>query len=447
MEILGVVGILLGILAIIYLSVKGLNIIIAAPLATLIVILTNRMDIFGSLIGEAPSYMTGLAGFLINNFAIFLLGAVLAQYMEKSKAAISIANFVLAKVGLNNKFLVLVAFAGIAALLTYGGISLFVVMFALVPLARPIFQKIDINWSLLPIPLFLGMATFTMSMVPGTPSIQNAVPTTYLGTTLTAAPVLSVIGIVAVIAYGLLYMYTMLKRSLAKGETFYSYLGDEAAAAALQENTSQTDDDGKLPGIAVAVAPLLILIAIILVFSSVSNIILIALTISILSSAVLYRAYLPDQKSLLNAGATGSVPSAFATSSSVAFGSVLTSAPGFAVIQNAIMSIPGNPLIGLSVATALLGGITGSSSGAIGIVMGNFAQTYLDMGIAPELIHRIVVVASAVITVVPHSGVVITFNSLTGLSLKNGFWHQFLIVNGGHLIALIAMLLASNILY
>lgn len=220
MEILGVLGILLGILAIIFLSVKGLNIIIAAPLATLIVILTNRMDIFGSLIGDAPSYMTGLAGFLINNFAIFLLGAILAQYMEKSKAAISIANFVLAKVGLNNKFIVMVAFAGIAALLTYGGISLFVVMFALVPLARPIFQKIDINWSLLPIPLFLGMATFTMSMTPGTPSIQNAVPTIYLGTSLTAAPLLSVIGMVAIIIYGLLYMYTMLKRSLAKGETF-----------------------------------------------------------------------------------------------------------------------------------------------------------------------------------------------------------------------------------
>lgn len=93
-------------------------------------------------------------------------------------------------------------------------------MFALVPLARPVFQKIDINWSLLPIPLFLGMATFTMSMTPGTPSIQNAVPTTYLGTSLTAAPLLSVIGMVAIIIYGLLYMYTMLKRSLAKGETF-----------------------------------------------------------------------------------------------------------------------------------------------------------------------------------------------------------------------------------
>lgn len=449
MEILGVLGILLGILAIIFLSVKGLNIVIAAPLATLIVILTNRMDIFGSLIGDAPSYMTGLAGFLINNFAIFLLGAVLAQYMEKSRAAISIANYVLAKVGLKNKFLVLVAFAGIAGLLTYGGISLFVVMFALVPLARPIFQKAELNWSLLPIPLFLGMATVTMSMVPGTPSVQNAVPTTYLGTTLTAAPLLSLVGIIAVLAYGMIYMSIMLKRSLAKGETFYSYMSNQderEAAIAAAATVVETDEEG-LPAVGLAVTPLLVLIGIILVFSQTSNIILIALTVAIVLSAILYRSYLPDQKSLLNNGANGAVPSAFATSSSVAFGSVLTSAPGFAVIQGAIMSIPGSPLIGLSIAAALLGGITGSSSGAIGIVMANFSQTYIDMGIAPELIHRIAVVASAVITVVPHSGVVITFNNLTGLSLKNGFWHQFFIVNGGHLVALIAMLIASSLLY
>ena len=140
MGTLGVIGIALGIIAIIYLSVKGLNIVIAAPLATLIVILTNQMDIIPALIGKSPSYMTGLAGFLIKNFAIFLLGAVLAQYMEKSRSTVSIANWVLDKVGLENPYLVLVAFAGIAGLLTYGGISLFVVMFALVPLARPIFK-------------------------------------------------------------------------------------------------------------------------------------------------------------------------------------------------------------------------------------------------------------------------------------------------------------------
>ncbi|MCY3035815.1 MULTISPECIES: GntP family permease [Aerococcus] len=446
MEILGVIGIFLAIIAIIYLSVRGLNIVIAAPLATLIVILTNQMDIFGSLIGDAPSYMTGLAGFLIKNFAIFLLGAVLAQYMEKSNATVSIANWVLAKVGLDNPFIVLVAFAGIAAILTYGGISLFVVMFALVPLARPIFKKLNVNWSLLPIPLFLGMATVTMSMLPGTPSVQNAVPTTYLGTTLTAAPVLSMIGVITVVAFGLTYLKFQLNRSLAKGETFYSYL-DEGESVGEEADLDAETDEENIPPILLAILPLVTLVAIILIFSDVPNIILIALTVGILLSAFLYRKYLPKQTSLLNDGANSAVPSAFATSSSVAFGSVLTSAPGFSVVQDAIMSIPGNPLIGLSVATALLGGITGSSSGALGIVMQNFAPTYLEMGIAPELIHRIAVVASAVITVVPHSGVTITFNNLTGLSLKNAFMHQFIMVNGGHLLALIAMLIASTILY
>lgn len=444
MEILGVIGILVAILVIIYLSVKGLNIVVAAPLATLIVILTNHMDIFGSLIGPEKSFMAGLAGFLIKNFAIFLLGAVLAQYMEKSRATVSIADGILSLVGLDNEFMVLVAFAVIAGILTYGGVSLFVVMFALVPLARPIFRRLDINWSLLPIPLFMGTATITMSMLPGTPSVQNAVPTTYLKTSLTAAPLLSMIGVVTLLVYGLVYLRIMLNRSKAKGEHFYSYLDDPSQIPA--EDNEDTADLPK-PSVLVAILPLIVLVGIILTFSKVPNIILIALTVGIILSAILYRPYLPENKLLLNNGAQGAVPSAFATSSSVAFGSVLTGAPGFAIIQQAIMSIPGSPLIGLSVATALLGGITGSSSGAIGIVMQNFAQTYLQMGVAPELIHRIAVVASAVITVVPHSGVTITFNSISGLNLKNGFMHQFLIVNGGHLVALIVMLIAASILY
>ena len=445
-EILGVIGIFVAILAIILMTVKGLNIVIAAPLATLIVIIANQMDVFSAYFGDAPSFMTGLAGFLIKNFAIFLLGAILAQYMEKSNATISIANFVLDRVGTQNKFMVLVAFAGIAAILTYGGISLFVVMFALIPLARPIFRRMDINWALVPIPLFMGMATFTMSLLPGTPSVQNAVPTTYLGTSLTAAPLISIIGAVVIIAYGLTYMYFMLKRSIAKGETFYSYLeGREDSTIPVEEDLEIASE--KLPSIGLALAPIIVLIAINLSFSKVPNIILVAISVAILLSAILYRKYIPDHKSLLNNGALGSVGSAFATSSSVAFGTVLTSASGFGLIQTALMSLSNNPLIGLSLATALLGGITGSASGAIGIVMGSFGQQYIDMGVDPELLHRIATVASAVITVVPHSGVTITFENLSGTRFKETFWHQFFIVNGGHFITLIVLLLISGILY
>ncbi|MGO3211871.1 MAG: GntP family permease [Ruoffia tabacinasalis] len=444
METLGILGIVVAIIAIIVMAVRGLHIVIAAPLATLIVILTNRMDIFASLIGPEQSYMAGLAGFLINNFAIFLLGAILAQYMEKSNATISIANFILSKVGLKNKYAVMVALSLIAAILTYGGISLYVVMFALVPLARPIFKRMDINWELFPIPLFFGMATFTMSMLPGAPSVQNAVPTTALGTTLTSAPLLSIVATIVMILFGLGYMKFELNKSIRKNETFYSYLGDSKQADLPEEAEV---NEGNLPSVMLSLTPIISLIAIILIFSKVPHIILIALTVAIILSAVLYNKYIESQNTVLSNGAAGSVMPAFSTSSSVAFGSVLTSASGFAIIQDMIMAIPGNPIIGLAVASSLLAGITGSSSGALGLVMESFAPNYLEMGISPELIHRVAVIASATLTAVPQSGVTITFNNLTGLSIRRGFKHQFIIINGGHLLALIAVLIVSALLY
>lgn len=127
------------------------------------------------------------------------------------------------------------ALTAVAALLTYGGISLFVVMFALVPLARPIFKKMDINWELFLIPLFFGMATFTMSMLPGAPSVQNAVPTTALGTTLTSAPALSIIATAVMIVFGLTYMKYYLDKSVRNNETFYSYLGEDASAEKMKK--------------------------------------------------------------------------------------------------------------------------------------------------------------------------------------------------------------------
>ena len=364
--------------------------------------------------------------------------------MEKSNATISIANYILGKVGTESKYAILVALTAVAALLTYGGISLFVVMFALVPLARPIFKKMDINWELFPIPLFFGMATFTMSMLPGAPSVQNAVPTTALGTTLTSAPALSIIATAVMIAFGLTYMKYYLDKSVRNNETFYSYLGEDASA---EKDEEVEVDESNLPGIGISLAPILTLITIILIFSKVQNIILIALTAAIVVSAVLFKNYIPSQNTVLSNGAAGSVMPAFSTSSSVAFGSVLTSASGFAIIQDMIMAIPGNPIIGLAVASSLLAGITGSSSGALGIVMESFAPSYLAMGINPELIHRVAVIASATLTAVPQSGVTITFNTLTGLSIKKGFKHQFMIINGGHLIALIVVLICSTFFY
>jgi H+/gluconate symporter-like permease len=439
MEIIQIVGILLAILVIIYAAMKGFNILMVAPIASIIVIVTNRMDFFPYIVGAKHSYMTGLAGFIINFFAVFMLGAILAKYIDVSGAAQSIAQKILSKTGTDKPFSILVALFIITAVLTYGGLSLFVVVFVLVPLAKPLFKQLNIAWNLIAIPIMLGLGTFTMTMLPGTPSIQNVVPTAYLGTTLTAAPLLGIIGTVVAIAFGLWYMKSMLNKSIARGETFADF------------EVSGTNDELKkeIPSFFLSILPIVLLIVIIIVGSAfkIPNIILIALAVSIIVSAIFFNKYIPSQKAVINEGASSSIMPVFLTASTVAFGVVITLAPGFKYISEFILGIPGNPLISLSIASAAFGAITGSASGALGIVLGAFAKNYLALGIDPEVIHRVAAIASSTFTVMPHGGVVLTFFALTGLNHKNGFKYQFVSMTGANLFALIAVLIAAILIY
>jgi H+/gluconate symporter-like permease len=439
MEIIQVIGILLAIAFIIYAAVKGFSVLIVAPIASIVVILTNQMDFFSSLIGKEHSFMTGLTGFVINFFAVFVLGSILAKYIDVSGAAQSIAQKILEKTGTDKPFSVLVALFIITAVLTYGGISLFVVVFVLVPLAKPLFKQLNIAWNLITIPIMLGLGTFTMTMLPGAPSIQNVVPTAYLGTTLTAAPLLGIIGSAVAVVFSLWYMKSMLNKSIARGETFADF------------GVSDSSDEVKkeIPSFLMSILPILLLIVIILVGSAlkIPNIILIGLAAAIIVSALFFNKYISSQKTVINEGASGSIMPIFLTSSAVAFGFVITLAPGFKYISEFILGIPGNPIISLSIASAVFGAITGSSSGALGIVMQAFAKSYLAMGINPEVIHRVAAIASSVFTVMPHTGVVLTFFALTGLNHKNGFKYQFIGMTGANLLALIAVIIAALIIY
>ncbi|HFI0174054.1 TPA: GntP family permease [Streptococcus suis] len=436
MEILAILGVLLAVVAIIYWTAKNLHVIVAAPLASLIIILTNQMNVLEVMFGQEKSYMTGLAGFLINNFAIFMLGSILARYMEESGATQTIANSILKLVGKDSPYKVLLAITLIASLLTYGGVSIFVVIFTLLPLSRPLFKELNINWALFPIPVFLGAGTYTMTTLPGAPSIQNVIPTKVLGTSLTAAPLISLAASLTLLVFGLLYMAYCLKKSLANGET-YNEEDDEVAIMVAD----------KKPNLFLSVLPLISLIGTIFLLNKMPNVLSISLLVSILLSALIFYPYLPNQKDMLNSGATASIVPAFATSSTVAFGTVLTLSTGFAFIQDWIQQIPGSPLISLSVSTALVSGIIGSSSGAVGIASSNFLPAYLEMGINPELLHRVVVVASAILTVVPQSGVMITFHNLSKLSMKRGLKYSFVLVTVGHILALLVILLLAPFVY
>lgn len=434
MDILGIVGIILGIVTIILFIVKRFSIIITAPIATIVVLLFNDVPILETMFGKENSYMTSLAGFIASNFAIFLLGSILAKYMDKSGATVSIANKVLSIVGTKNPYNALVAIFIISAILTYGGVNVFVVIFALVPMTRSIFQQLNISWKLVTIPVFGGTSTFTMTMLPGAPSLHNVVPSTALGTTLTAAPLIGIVTSIIAIVFILVFMKVMLNKSLKKGETFHSkYASRDREGAATRE----------LPSFVVSLLPIVTLLAIILVFSKVQNIIIVALIVAILLSALLFRKQIAEQKEVLNQGANESLSSTIATGSTIAFGSVATSVPAFSGVFQMILSIPGPPILSLMIGTGLIGGITASAVGAIGISVANFAPVYLEMGIHPETLHRAIAIGSGALSIVPYSGFLIIWNSLTGLSMKDTLRTGFISISVTHWLAMATIVIMA----
>ena len=152
MEWIGVAGIVVGLVFFVIAAMKGWNVLITSLVTAVIIALTNGMDIAAAMVGGESSYVTGLAGFVQKNLLIFMGGAIMGEFMDKSGAAKAIANAVMGKVGSKSPYLVLLGIAAVGAVLTYAGISMFVAMFALIPLARPLFKECNIPWHLFCVP-------------------------------------------------------------------------------------------------------------------------------------------------------------------------------------------------------------------------------------------------------------------------------------------------------
>lgn len=431
MDWLGLVGVLLALAFLIVAIYKGLNLIIAAPLATMIVIVFSRMPFIDSMFGPEASYMSGLAGFLLNNFPVFLFGAILAKYMDKSGAAMTIAEWIMRLVGANSPYRGLIALFVIASVLTYGGINVFVVIFILIPMARPIFKKFNMSWPLVIIPIFGGSATYTMTMMPASPALHNVVPSNALGTTLTADAPAGIVASIATIIFFLIYMKVALNRSQKRGE-IYVEMGDTSDAV---------EADQKRPGIVASLAPIVVLIGLIVIFSDVTQIILWALFAAIILAVILYHRYV-DHKDTLNSGALDSVSSVLTTGSTIAFGSFTVGVPAFQAIIDAIQLIPGGPMVTLSVTTMLLASITASSVGAEGIAVSPFGTDAIAAGVNPEVAHRLIAV-SAGPSMLPHNGFLAVFNRLAGLNLRNTYGRAFISMHVPHYIAIAIVILMA----
>lgn len=411
-----VIGIFLGLATLVILALRGWSIIIIAPIAAVIVLVFSQVDI---LKGLNESYMKGFSSFAMKFFLLFLLGTIFGKVMDDSGAAKKIAAFILRLTGKTKELYVAMAIVAVCGLLGYGGVSVFVILFVVVPVARPLFKEVNLSWHLFPGIFFFGIATFVMSMLPGTPQIQNIIPTKYLGTTAMAAPALGLIASAMIILLNYFVLDWIIKRSKSKGE---GYEGTDPLADKSQ--VTQFSDEANLPNIWLAFLPSAVLLVLLNVLSLD---IIWALLAGILTGLIVFYKQLTDKLKTLTVGATNCAIPLINTCADVGFGSVVGAVIGFKLISSALMSIPGTPLISLSIATQFMCGVTGSASGGLGIAMELFAKHYLAMGINPEVIHRIASLATAGLDVMPHNGAVITTLAVVGLTHKEAYKPVFLL--------------------
>ena len=405
-------SILIGLVMLMTLAYFNWSILWVAPLAAGVVALLSGLDVFNTYTGP---YMEGLVGFVKSWFPIFLLGAIFGKLMEKTGAAKSVAKKVTQLIGKKRAVLgVLIA----AAVLTYGGVSLFVVVFAIYPIALELFREANISRKLL-VPTFaLGAFTFTMTSAPGTPQIQNLIPMEYFGTTPMAAPVIGIVTTLIMAVGGYLWLAYRAKKLSAKGEVFTEPTD--------QVSTEDTTDE-KVPNWVLSLLPLLIVVVLLNVVKMEA---LWSLLIGVLSIMILnvkdYKQFIPS----INDGSKGSVMAILNTSAAVGFGAVIAIVPAFEDITSWLLNACDNPLVAEGLAVQVMAIITGSASGGMGIALGTLGDTFVELsqttGISPEVFHRIAAVASGA-SIFPNNGALLTLVAVTGLSLRATYKDVFMV--------------------
>ena len=434
-QMLSVIGIFVGLATLVILALRGWSVIIIAPIAAIIVLAFSQVNL---LTGLNEIYMKGFSSFAMKFFLLFLMGTIFGKVMEDSGAAKKIAAFILRLTGKKNELHVVMAIVAVCGLLGYGGVSVFVILFVVVPVARPLFKEIDLSWHLFPGIYFFGVATFVMSMLPGTPQIQNIIPTKYLGTTAMAAPALGLFASAAIIILNYFLLGWIIKRSKCRGE---GYEGSDPHA--VKAGIAQ-DDEKNLPNIWIAFLPSIVL----LILLNVLNVDIIwSLLAGTFTGLIVFYKQLPNKRKTLITGGTNSAIPLINTCADVAFGTVVGTVIGFKTISSALLSIPGTPLISLSLATQLMCGVTGSASGGIGIAMELFAKHFLAMGINPEVIHRIASLSTAGLDVMPHNGAVITALAVVGLTHKEAYKYIFILALLAPMVTNALCIMVASLLY
>lgn len=453
--------ILLSLSLLMFVAYRGFSVILFAPICALFAVLLTNPDWVLPFFSNV--FMEKMVGFIKAYFPVFLLGAIFGKVVEMSGIAESIAKTIIKLIGAKRAILAIVL---LGAILTYSGVSLFVVVFAVYPFAANLFREANIPKRLIPGTIALGAFTFTMDALPGTPQIQNVIPTTFFKTDIYAAPILGTVGGIIILVVGLLYLESRKRAASRDGE---GYAGFESTAASaepqweLKNEPTTALDAGEQPLYRqiLAFVPL-VLVAVmnkfftmsipqwypqgfdfeaiglpafgkietpaVLAIWSVQMALLIGIIAAILYDWNKVKANFQDG---LNLSIGGALLAVMNTGAEYGFGGVIAALPGFKVVSGSISETFTNPLVNGAVTTTTLAGVTGSASGGMGIALSAMSDKYVEAiakyNIPPEVMHRVVSMASGGMDTLPHNGAVITLLAVTGLTHRQSYKDIFVI--------------------
>jgi len=480
----GLLGIFVALAFLIFLAFRGWSILLLAPMAGMIAATFGAQPLLASW---TQTFMLNAAQFVAQFFPLFLLGALFGKLMEDSGSVSSIANYMTLKLGPQRAILAVVL-AG--AIVTYGGVSLFVAFFVLAPMATELFRSAGVPRRLMPAAIALGTTTFTMSAMPGTPSINNAIPMPFFGTTPFAAPGLGIVASVIMLVFGMWWLKRAESKARAAGEGFgpdesgaserlaaKDPIVRERATTAHEFDPAEIDRSASAeqgPTIVLAALPIFVVIAVNLLMSfivlprmnvaflaepqwgatSLSAVggvwtVIVALLSAVVAAVAINFRSVPELRATMTAGSNAAVLPIVSVASLVGFGAIVAALPSFALVREWVLGIEGGPLVSLAIATNILAALTGSASGGLTIALDALGPTYMrlaaETGLDPALMHRVAVIGSGTLDSLPHNGAVVTLLSVCGVSHKEGYLDIVMAAIVGALVALAAVILLGSL--
>lgn len=414
---IGIVGLILAVALVIFLIWKNWHMAVVSLIGALVVILFNGMDPSAAITDHFMADMSSFAG---NWFLLFMLGSIFGKVMGDSGASTGIANSLLKILG--DKYVVLVIMIT-GLVLSYGGIGTFIIAFSIYPIAVALFQKADIPKKLIVATIMVCPVTVCMAMLPGSPSTQNLLPTTFLNTTAYAGAKIGIICSIIMFVAAYIYLNWQIKKAKARGEHFVPSEG-ETIIDLEQSGSQNTLQVWK------CYLPIVLLLAMMFILQKVTNLsstyaVAGAMTIAILAGCILFRKELNLQAAICD-GASGGLGALISTSAIMGFGGVVSASSAYATVTNALVNLNIGPLGTALISINVIAAITGSSAGGLNIFLNSMGDYLVSTGLNPGFLHRVVCIASSGFDAMPHASGMVVCNQIARTSQKDTYVHVFI---------------------